>query len=231
VLYEVMVSRAIIERDRGRYDESTAELQRARVVAADESAVRGVQVRIAQIEVLRGRTDEADQLLGEIGRLSGDDPAYTLASHALAVIALARGDARGASLLVNDFVLPPQPAPEVLFWCAIARYAAYDAEGAASDLRDAIGVETAKEGSLPFLAGLFEVFAWAIASSGPDDAARAFGFAEALRERTGTVLHVAYCAPHDAAVAAMRAGSTAFDHLWADGRRLTVAAAVALVAT
>jgi DNA-binding CsgD family transcriptional regulator len=104
-----------------------------------------------------------------------------------------------------------------------------DAEGAERDAHDALACAAALEAQLG-VPDIFDSLACLATQAGSyAEAARLFGAAEAVQQRTGEVRYKIYQADYEASVAALRHAmdQSDFDIAWAEGAALSTAEAIA----
>jgi hypothetical protein len=228
-LVDVMVERAIIERDRGAFDEARRHLTEAcaEVLAWDGSDDHPA-VLLASIDLAEGRVASARESLDALlvrPRLTARPLALTLRCR----VARHDGDPDTALRLIDEAIQTrSDPIPLCLAERASSLLASGRLHEAADDLRRAIAHETRREGSLPLLAAQLEALGQVVAGRGADTAAMLLGAADAIRERIGTAIHPVDQREHDDALERARAGDVAFAAHWAEGRQMTVSTAVAL---
>jgi len=149
----------------------------------------------------------------------------------LAEAALACGDLIGARRWADDTVavVPGWYQLQALTTRARVAIAQGNPEQAERDLHDALAVAAATQGYL-HVPDTLECLAGVTASAANhQSAARLFGAANAVRQRTGQVRFQVYQAGYEAAVAAVRdaLGEQGFDSPWAEGTALSTQEAIA----
>jgi DNA-binding CsgD family transcriptional regulator len=104
-----------------------------------------------------------------------------------------------------------------------------DGEAAERDVYDALAC-AADSGAQLGVPGIFDFLALlAVQAESCPEAARLFGAAEAVRQRTGEVRYLIYQADYEASVVALRnaMGQNDFDAAWAEGAALSTEEAIA----
>ncbi len=144
---------------------------------------------------------------------------------------LAAGDVVAARVWADQAVSATKGFFRMMALTARARVALAegDAQAAERDVYDALAC-AADSGAQLGVPAIFDFLAWlaAQAESYPE-AARLFGAAEAVRQRTGEVAYEIYRADYEASVTALRntMSQSDFDAAWAEGAALTTEEAIA----
>lgn len=96
----------------GAQEEALARLTRLAAQARSSSPLPGDELARAELLALRGRVEQAEQVLGRAGSAAGSGEPRR--QHALALLLAARGDLDAALALLEPLVRQGQPAGEVL---------------------------------------------------------------------------------------------------------------------
>ena len=149
----------------------------------------------------------------------------------IAPAALARGDLTAARCWADDAVLATTGWYRALALTTRARVAIAQGvpEQAVGDAHDALACAVGVEAYLG-VPDILEVLAGLAGDTGSHrEAARLFGAAEAIRQRTGEVRFPIYQAGYEASVGAIRnaLGDSDFDGAWAEGAALSTDEAIA----
>ncbi|ODR11104.1 hypothetical protein BHQ15_03030 [Mycolicibacillus koreensis] len=150
--------------------------------------------------------------------------------YGMAQAALAAGDLAAARRWADDAVEAASGGHRMILLAARARIAIATGDGAQAnrDIGAALAI-SAQIGGYLTIPDVLECSATLSVDAGRHaEAARLFGAAQAIRERTGQVRFGSYEADYVAAVSALRAmmGDSAFDHGWEEGAALTPGEAV-----
>jgi predicted ATPase/class 3 adenylate cyclase/DNA-binding CsgD family transcriptional regulator len=149
----------------------------------------------------------------------------------LAEVALAQGDLALARRWADDAVSVAAGlhATQALATRARVAIAQNDPDRAEQDAHEALTRAANLNGHRIVPDALECLAALAVGAGASLEAARLFGAAESLRDRTGCVRFKIYDAAHDASVAALREtmGDNAFEGAWAEGEALSIDEAIA----
>lgn len=149
----------------------------------------------------------------------------------LAEVALAHGDLTAARRRADDAISVAPGMHRVFALTKRARVAIAqnDLEQAERDAHEALAGARNHKGYFVIPDVLECLATLAVGAGAHQEAARLFGFAEALRGRTGYVRFKIYDAAHDASVASLREamGDNEFDKAWAEGEALSIDDAIA----
>lgn len=148
----------------------------------------------------------------------------------IAQAALASGDVGTARRWTDDVVPLAAGVHRMMFLAARVRVAIAqeDVDQAVRDAHDALAIAAESRASLTVADVIESLAALAVDSGDHREAARLFGAAAAIRDRTGQVRFKIYDADYAASVAALRnaMGDTNFDVAWTEGAALSTDEAI-----